>query len=188
MKKKAFQDFYKRNQETKAYILEISLENYAQLFNGWDASPIRKRNLDPELIFFLEQVGSEIPINKKIELYFYLPLSLKDIEKEERSKMGIINNFKVVINYINKSLKKIFQQILTNIIMSTILMIFAYSLRFRVDDNLFFSILIEGLFVGGWFLLWEAFSLFFFTSYEIRERKSIYKRYLNSKIYFVYKK
>jgi hypothetical protein len=54
------------------------------------------------------------------------------------------------------------------------------------EDSLTFNILREGLFIGGWFLLWESFSLFFFDSYEVRQRRKRFQRYLDSDIEFRY--
>lgn len=180
-------NYYKINTDTSAYMIEISLDNYAELFNGWDASPLRRRDLEPELLDYLEQTGSEIPLTNHVELDLYLPERLKDDEKELRSKTGIINNFHVVLFFINKSLKKIYRQTLTYIIMSMMFLIAAYVLRnvIKVGD-MFSTILVEGLYIGGWFLLWEAFSLFFFDSYEIRQRKKIFLRFIDMKIYFKY--
>ena len=186
-KKNAFQNLYNINDQNKAYMIEVSLDNYAELFNGWDASPLRRRDLEPELMDYLEQAGNEIPLKEKVELYFYLPLSLKDEDKELRSKTGIINNFNVVLYFINKSLKKIIRQILTNITLSLLLLIAAYTIRTNIElAHLFSSVLIEGLYIGGWFLLWEAFSLFFFTGYEIRQRKKVFQRFLDSSLIFKY--
>jgi hypothetical protein len=44
--------------------------------------------------------------------------------------------------------------------------------------------MIEGFFIGGWFLLWEAFSLFFFDTHEIKIRQKIFTRFLASDLYF----
>ena len=178
---------YNQNKDTNAYMIEISLDNYAELFNGWDASPLRRRDLEPELLDFLEESGTEIPLNEKIELYLYLPEYMKDEEKEERSKIGIINNFKTTLFYINKSLKKIYRQMVTNIIMSLLFLTAAYIARNILElSDLFSTIFIEGIYIGGWVLLWEAFSLFFFDSYEIRQRKKIFLRFLDMEIYFKY--
>lgn len=185
-KKNEFQNIYNMNNESNAYIIDVSLDSYSELFNGWDASPLRRRDLEPELLDYLEQAGHEIPIEKDIELYFYLPIELKDDDKELKSKTGITNNFKVVLFFINKSLKKILRQILFNITLSLLFLTLAYTTRNLIKLGLLSSIVIEGLFIGGWFLLWEAFSLFFFTSYEIRQRKKIFVRFLNSKILFIY--
>jgi predicted metal-binding membrane protein len=42
----------------------------------------------------------------------------------------------------------------------------------------------EGLFIGGWIFIWEAFSLFFFTTHDERKRRDVFYRYLDSEIYF----
>jgi hypothetical protein len=186
-KKNLIFNYYNINPDTKAYMIEISLDNYAELFNGWDASSLRRRDLEPELLDYIEQTGSEIPLANNVELYLYLPERLKEEEKELRSKTGIINNFNVVLYFINKSLKKIYRQILTNIIMSVMFLVAAFLLRNVIKlEDMFSTILIEGLYIGGWFLLWDAFSLFFFTSYEIRQRKKIFLRFIDMKIYFKY--
>lgn len=186
-KKNSMGNYYNLNQETGAYMIEISLDDYAELFNGWDASPLRRRDLEPELLDYIEQSGTEIPIKLNVELDLYLPEQLKDDEKEQRSKTGIINNFNVVLFLINKSLKKLYRQIALNILMSSMFLIAAYFLRNTVHlEGMFSSIFVEGLYIGGWVLLWEAFSLFFFDSYEVRLRKKVFLRFNDMKIFFRY--
>jgi hypothetical protein len=77
-KKNTLLNYYNINTETSAYMIEISLDDYAELFNGWDASPLRRRDLEPELLDYLEQSGSEIPLINDVELYLYLPEKLRD--------------------------------------------------------------------------------------------------------------
>jgi len=183
-KKNAFQNLYNINPETQAYMIEVSLDDYAELFNGWDASALRRKDLEPELLNYLEQAAYEIPLREKLELVFYLPKELKNEDKESRSLTGIKNNFHVVLFFIDKTLKKIYRQIATYITLSTFFIFTAYFIRDISNIQLAFSIIIEGLFIGGWFLLWESFNLFFFSSYETRHRKKIYEKFLNSSIYF----
>lgn len=186
-KKNTVFNFYNINDETNAYMIEISLDNYAELFNGWDASPLRRRDLEPELLEYIEQCGYEIPLENNLEMYLYLPSELKDDEKEQRSKTGIINNFNVVLFSIGKQLKKIYRQIFLNILMSFMFLIAAYILRnFIQISDMFLTIFIEGLYIGGWVLLWEAFSLFFFHSHDIRQRRKVFLRFSEMKIYFKY--
>lgn len=186
-KKNSLFNSYNINQENSAFMIEISLDDYAELFNGWDASPLRRRDLEPELLSYLEQCGTEIPMENKVELYLYLNEKLKDEEKEQRSKTGIINNFNVVLFLINKSLQKIHRQMATNILLSSMFLVAAYIIRNIIQfTGIFPTIFIEGLYIGGWVLLWEAFSLFFFDSYDIKQRKKIYLRFLDMEIYFKY--
>ena len=164
-KKHEYTNLYNKNEETKAYIIEVSLEDYSELFNGWDASPLRRKDLEPELLDYLEQAATEIPIKEKVELVFYLPFGMRDLDKEQKSITGIKNNYKVVMFFIQKTLRMNYRQLATYIMLSILFLIGAYILRNVTDLELLMSIAIEGLFIGGWFLLWEAFSLFFFTSH-----------------------
>lgn len=183
-KKHEYTNLYNKNEETKAYIIEVSLEDYSELFNGWDASPLRRKDLEPELLDYLEQAATEIPIKEKVELVFYLPSGMRDLDKEQKSITGIKNNYKVVMFFIQKTLRMNYRQLATYIMLSILFLIGAYILRNVSDLELLMSIAIEGLFIGGWFLLWEAFSLFFFTSHETRIRKKIFQRFMDSEIYF----
>jgi hypothetical protein len=183
-KKHEFQNIYNKNPETGAYVIEVSLDDYSELFNGWDASPLRRKDLEPELIDYLEQAATEIPMKESVELCFYRPLSIKDDDKESKSITGIKNNFKVVIFFIQKTLRINYRQLLTYMTLSIMFLIGAYTLRNVDQFELLFSIMVEGLFIGGWFLLWEAFTVFFFTSHESRIRKKLFYRYLESEVYF----
>jgi hypothetical protein len=49
---------------------------------------------------------------------------------------------------------------------------------------MFTTILTEGISIGGWVFLWEAFSLSFFSGQEIHNRLKGYRRFQESKITF----
>ena len=177
-------NLYNQNLDTQAYMIEVSLDDYSELFNGWDASPVKRKGLEPELMDYLEQASTEIPMSEKIELCFYMPLTMRDIEKEERSIKAIINNFKVEMAMIQKQIKKNYRRLLVYITFAIIFLIAAYFLRNVAGLSILTNILIEGFFIGGWFLLWEAFSLFFFDTHEIVLRRKLFQRFLDSEIYF----
>ncbi|MDX9690896.1 MAG: hypothetical protein RBT45_00475 [Acholeplasmataceae bacterium] len=184
MKKHEYQNLYNRNPETKSMMIEVSLEDYSEIFNGWDASPIRRKDLEPELIDYLEQSGTEIPLDESVEICFYLPPTQKDLEKEQKSIVAIKNNFRVVVFFINKRLKRGYRQMATFIVLSLLFITSAYIIRGQEPLPLLTSIMREGLFIGGWVFLWEAFNLFFFTTHEERKRRKIFYRYLDSEIIF----
>ena len=183
-KKNETLNLYNTNPDTKAYLIEVSLDDYSELFNGWDASPLRRRDLEPELMDYLEQAGSEIPIKEKMELCFYMPKEKRDLDKEFKSITSAMNNFKVVMSVIQKQLHRNYRRLLVYVVVSLIFLNAAYLLRNVTIQSLLINIMIEGFFIGGWFLLWEAFSLFFFDTHEIQIRKKIFNRFLTSDIYF----
>lgn len=175
---------YRTNPENNAYLIEVSLEDYSELFNGWDASPVRRKDLEPELLDYLEEAGTEIPIKQSLEMVFYLPKDKRDAEKDERSILTIQNNFKVVNQMIQKKIERNYRRLLVYVTLSLIFLVAAYLLRNVTTLSLLTNIMIEGFFIGGWFLLWEAFSLFFFDTHEFKIRQKIFKRFIDSKIIF----
>ncbi|MDD3191217.1 MAG: hypothetical protein PHP41_00530 [Bacilli bacterium] len=183
-KKNAFSYLYNINPDTKAYLIEVSLDHYTEIFNGWDASPLRRRDMEPELLDYIEQAGYEIPLKEQVELCFYIPKEIKNEDRENKSIAGIKNNFQIVLFFIQKLLYKYYRQALTYIVLAILFLLAAYLLRDASAEYLLFSILIEGLFVGGWFLLWGAFSIFFFDSFETRKRRKVFRRFADSPIYF----
>lgn len=190
MKKKSFalKHIYRMNEETSAYMIEISLDDYEELFNGWDASIIKRKELEPELLDYLVSASYEISLKYQTELWFYLEKEKESTEKEIISVQSIVNNFKTRLHFNEMRLRSNYRKILTYILMSTLFLLFAYLMPKDFDLILFINIIVEGLFIGGWVLLWEAFSLFFFDSHDLRIRKKHLNKLKDSKIYFDYKK
>lgn len=187
MKKTYLKKIYRFNEESKAYIIDVSLDYYQELFNDWDGSPTRKRDLDPELVTYLEAASLEIPRKSNVEISFSLPLSEKNCDKEKKATDGINTNFLTALYFTKKALSYNLRKIILFVLLGVIFIMAAYIIQYKIDLTIGFDVLIEGLFIGGWVLLWEAFSLFFFSMHELRREKSMYLRFLNSEIVFDYR-
>ncbi|CCU77773.1 hypothetical protein HSACCH_00152 [Halanaerobium saccharolyticum subsp. saccharolyticum DSM 6643] len=177
---------YHTNHHNNAYLIELNLDKYNDLFNSWDGSELDRKELDPELSQFLERASYELPIKEKVELCFYLPEGKKNKKMEADSKATIKNNFRMNLFFINQNLKNNNKKIATYILMGILFLLTAYLIPESKDLSLLISLLMEGLFVGGWVFLWEAFSIFFFGSRELKDKKKRYFRYLESEIFFKY--
>lgn len=177
---------YHTNKLNNAYLIELNLDKYSDLFNSWDGSALDRKELDPELSQFLERASYELPIKENVELCFYLPEDKKDEKLEADSKATIKNNFRINLFFIDQNLKNNNKKISVYILVGIIFLIVAYFIPENQDLSLLISLLMEGLFVGGWIFLWEAFSIFFFGSRELKNKKKRYFRYLDSDIVFKY--
>jgi len=178
---------YHTNQHNNAYLIELNLDDYDDLFNSWDGAELDRKELDPELSHFLERASYELPLKDKVELCFYLPEKKKDEKMEADSKATIKNNFRMKQFFIDQDLKHNNKKTAAYIVMGILFLITAYLIPETQDLSLLISLLMEGLFVGGWVFLWEAFSIFFFGSRELRDKKKRYFRYLDSDIVFNYR-
>ncbi len=185
-KRNYLKQIYKQNTESKAYIIEVSVDYYHEIFNGWDPSPIKRRDIEPDLLDFIEQCAYDIPLKYNIELHFYLPKSGVDVSKEQLTLTGIKNNFQFIIHFINRKLRVIRRKILLYIMMSFSFLVSGYLFKQYLTLGVLTTPIFEGLVIGGWVFLWEAFSLFFFSSQEIRGRLRRYLKFVDSPIYFYY--
>jgi hypothetical protein len=178
---------YHTNRHNNAFLIELNLDQYDDLFNSWDGSVLDRKELDPELSHFLERASYELPLKEKVELCFYLPKNKKNEKMEADSRATIKNNFRMKQFFIDQDLKHNNKKIATYIVMGILFLLTAYLIPETKDLSILISLLMEGLFVGGWVFLWEAFSIFFFGSRELKDKKRRYFRYLDSDIVFNYR-
>lgn len=178
---------YKTNAETNGFIIEVSVDSYNEIFNGWDPSPVKRRDLDPEVMAFIESCSADIPLRYPVELHFYLPAESRDEEKERLSEEGIRNNFSYSIALLRRSLADIRRKTMIYAVAAFAFLTLRYMPKPGVPANLLTTILTEGLSIGGWVFLWEAFSLFFFSGQETSGQLKRYLRLLNAKIAFKYR-
>jgi hypothetical protein len=178
---------YSYLENEQCYLIQISLDSYDEIFNGWDAAPLKRRDLEPDLLDFIEQVGNDIPMNEKLKLSFQLPIEVLEQKKEDSAKEAIYHNFTMIRHFITRELKKNNRKIAAYVTIGVLFL--STTFLFQDSYQLIFpvSIIFEGLFIGGWVMFWEAFSLFFFTGSELRSRRNRYIRYSNSIIEFQYK-
>lgn len=186
-KENYLKQIYKTNPETNAFVIEVSLSDYNEIFNGWDPSPVKRRDLDPDLLDFMEQCAADIPLRFPLELQFYMPQDKSDEGKESLSREGIRNNFDFTAHFIRKNLREIWQKIMIYVIAAFAFLSVGYMSRQQPHPNMVTTILTEGLSIGGWVFLWEAFSLFFFSGQEVNNRLKRYIRFQDTKIVFRYK-
>lgn len=186
-KEKYLREMYKVNPLTGAFVIEVSVDNYNEIFNGWDPSPVKRRDLDPELADYLEDCSLDIPLKYPVEVQFFMPHNAKDAEKEQLSKEGIINNFVFAADFIRKELSDIKKKTFIDGLGAIIFLSLGYLLKQKVQPGFLTAILTEGITIGGWVFLWEAFSLLFFSGQDIQSRLKRYLRFQDTDIVFTYR-
>ncbi|WP_025435829.1 hypothetical protein [Peptoclostridium acidaminophilum] len=191
MKKKMdyFRKVYKYDDEAKAYIIEASLDDYTEILNGWDPSPVRWRDIEPEFKFFLEECAHDIPLRYPLEILLHLPESVKNSKKEKLTQEAIKNNFEFLTHLESKDLRQRNKKSAIYVVMAFVFLSAAYTLQDTgISENVLMSILLEGIFIGGWVFLWEAFSLVFIYNQDVRRNLREMRRFSKAQITFKYGK
>lgn len=178
---------YPFDKRTNSYIIEISVKNYESIFNSWDNSILEKRDINPALKIYLEECARDIPLNYNIILKLHVYQKSKDKEMEISIKKGLSNYFKFYQYFLHKDKEKLTNKALDFILKAFFFLLIAILFE-RFAKTFIAKILLEGLFIGGWVFLWEAFSVAFFESGDIKSKLKIYERFSNSKTIFRYTK
>lgn len=184
-KKRYFQKLYKYDELKKTYLIEVSLDNYDDVYDDWDASPFKKRDIEDEFNDFVLNSSQDIPLNYDISIVLYLPASKKDYQKEATLVSAYLNYYGYAIERLNKVKSNLHQKIISYLLLSTFLLSIGYFF-FRGDQNIFTNVLHEGIFIGGWVFLWEFFTSIFITKRELQEEYRLYRRLYQSEVKFIY--
>ncbi len=184
-RKHEFLELY-RTEKGTVYI-DISLSYYREIYNEWDFSPVRNRDLDDDLLEYLEECYNEIPSKFRTILSINLPPEIRDKRKEELSSNSIMNFFKYRMRKIRTERKNAFFQSFKYGITGILLLTAANLSKYLFGDEVLSKALIsEGLFIGGWVLFWEMFSVYFFQVGEFNRKINIYSRLLKTEIEYRY--
>ena len=84
--KKPLEKIYEKNEATNSFIISVTIENYADIFNELDPAPFRKRDLDQGLRDYLEDSSSDIPLKYGIILQFNISVEARNPDKEGKIK------------------------------------------------------------------------------------------------------
>jgi hypothetical protein len=179
-----FNEVYSIDKANNAYMIEAALDHYTDIFSEWDPAPFKRRELDPDLQFYLESSADEIPAKHSIEVCFTLPPGTRDHAMEQEVKAGLRNSVDFKLYLFRKEIRLINTRTFRYVIAGLGTLLVARLITEPAEANVFTSVLTEGLFIGGWVFLWEAVSLFFFSNRDLYNRYRTYKRLRGSEVIF----
>lgn len=185
-KKRFFQKLYKFEEASKTYLIDVSLDDYDDVYDDWDPSPFKKRDIEDEFNDFIVNSSEDIPFNFDISIILYLPTSKKDPKKEEALISAYQNYYNYAIERLNKFKLNLHRKTISYLILSVSLLSAGYFF-FGNDQNVLINVLHEGILIGGWVFLWEFFTNIFITTRELQNEYKLYKRLYQSKIKFIYR-
>jgi hypothetical protein len=183
---KTLEKIYEKDKATGAYIISVAIDKYTDIFNEWDPAPFRKRDIDQDLRYFLEDCSSDIPIKNDVTLTFDVLDEERDSEKETRIKSGLKTYFSFVRNLLERKIKKSYETSLLYVLASFLLLAASFLLRTVTPDGLLFVVTVEGLNIGGWVFLWEAISTFAFKNRDVKSKYQQYRRLSGALVLFNY--
>lgn len=178
---------YARNPLNGHYIIEVSLTNYAEIFNDWDHAPYKRKDINPELLGFLEDSIDDIPMEYDIDICFYLAEEKRFHEKEHIITDWFRTFYIFYIEIEKQKIRAILKSAILYMLVSAALLIVSY-FGVLYKDNIFIYTITEILIVGGWVFLWEALERLLFQRKAVRRLIQNYERFRKAEISFRYSK
>ena len=150
---------YQIHKKSKIVFIDINLDMYTDLYNEWDFSPQKKRDMDEDLFNYIISCSSEIPLKMKIIIRMHLPREIESGEKEKSALAGIDRYFWYCLEKNTFQRKKAFRNMLSYGGAGLVFLLMGAYLPLILRELAFLEILHEGLLIGGWVLFWESFSI-----------------------------
>ncbi|NLK75289.1 MAG: hypothetical protein GX288_08390 [Clostridiales bacterium] len=177
---------YRYDKETNSYLIEVSLDDYDDVYNQWDPAPFRKRDIEEEFNEFITASAEDIPSKYGLIVSLYLPINKKD-ENKEQALISAYRNFyayeteKEKRNWTNLKKKTSYYFIL-----SMLFLLIGYFFMLDIE-NIIISVAREGIFIGGWVFLWEVITNIFIVRREMKQSSLLFQRLLQAEIRFIYR-
>ncbi len=181
----SIQKQYKFEKEGNAHLIEVSLDDYDDVYDEWDPAPFKRRFIEEGFDDFIVSSSEDIPLKYNLSIVLYIPENKKDLNKEAAVDSAYKNYYGYMIEKIKKSNIKLRKRTISYFVLAAIFLSPGYFFQFETA-NVVYNVLKEGILIGGWVFLWEFFTNLFIKSREINSMYKIYKRLYFSEIRFIY--
>lgn len=176
---------YKFDEAMNVYLIEVSLDDYDDVYDDWDPAPFKKRFIEEEFDEFIVSSSEDIPIKYNLNIVLYIPEQMKDTNKEKAVQSAYKNYYSYNIAKIENEWTKLKKKSFLYFVLAVLFLSSGYFFQYGMNSVLL-EVLKEGIFVGGWVFLWEVFTNEFITRREYQVKHKLYKRLYLSEIRFIY--
>ena len=165
--------------------IPIKVDSYEELFREFDYRDVKDRSINADLDGWIQEYILRIPYKLRkiyVELEVNMPAEVKDKNKEEVSKVSIINSYR---EFLAREKKLSFMGVIRicyYIIAAAILLSCWYVIKNSKGESLLTSLLNS----GGTVLLWETMTLIFIESKNFKYKVRVNKKLSNMDIVFRY--
>jgi hypothetical protein len=182
----SYEALYRKNEKSGRVIIDVSLDEYIEFFHEWDNAALRKRDIHPELVLFLDLCSEDIPLRRKLEIQFSIDTTPMGIEREEQIRTSYFNYYHSLYRLEMKKTKKMIRFSIILITIALLLLASYVILSTEEVRSIPTKVFLESLLIGGWVFTWEAIHMLFFDTMEPFRRSRELKRFLQAEINFRY--
>ena len=182
-----YQNLYRFDADTNSYLIEVSLDDYDEVYDDWDPSPFKKRDIEDEFNDFIVDSATDIPLSSGVSIVLHLPEDKRSEEKEAILISAYRYFYGYIVQRLNKELTNQRMRAASYLVFSLIFMSIGYFFTIE-GSSMVLSVLHEGILIGGWVFLWEFITTMFISGRDKVREYRMFQRLLDSELRFVYHK
>ena len=176
MKKIDLKKLYRYDTEQDLYYIDVQLEDYRDAYSTWDYSSFNNRDLDDELTEYLLECAYELTTKNRIMIDFHILHQRRDGVREDRTKEGIYNYFNYRIRKLSNQRLRLIRDTFYFFMIGSLFLLAGSIIIHLFTETIITNLISEGFFIGGWVMIWEMFTTWFFN---INKLTNTIKNYAN---------
>lgn len=155
--------------ENGAVLIELRLRHLSQLFNSFDPSPFREKDLDKDAEDYIVGAAREIGIHRRLKLVIHL--SAVAMADAGTVAPAIHNYFAYRLEAARRDLRLHLSQGRLSLAIGLAFLVACVSVRevvLSLGDGTIEKILAEGLLISGWVAMWRPIQIYLYDWWPIR--------------------
>jgi hypothetical protein len=170
-------------------LIEIKIKKVGQLFNSFDPSPFLEKDLDDDAFEYIVSSVAEHALKTKQKIVIYMPMNQKQKISELEIKRAIHHFFGYKAALAEKSIKLKLQEGQLSFVLGIVFLSACLGISkwlSTLSENVFMTILVEGLIIGGWVAMWKPISNILYDWWPLHKERRIYEKIANMEVDFHY--
>ena len=159
--------------------IEVHVEQLDQLFNSWDPSPFRKKDLDRDAEEFIVGWAREAPRNAPLALLVYVDRGAGH-EVSEVLREAVREFFGARARSSRQRLRELFRvgriSLVIGLLALAVLTGAGDAIASALSDGRLGDLLRESLVIGGWVAMWRPLEIFLYDWWPILSEARLYDR------------
>lgn len=174
---------YRYSGETGTYTIDIRLPDYSHAFSQWTHEWEEVPEVNPGLVQYLKDCSDDIPSGAPVAIVFGVE-NRRDPMLEAQLITSIRKYFRYELFVERRRIRRLLARVLQYAVIAAGFLTSGIVLEPASRTSILFMTFHQGLFVGGWVFLWEAFHQFSFQQANLRRTVADYERFLHAEIRF----
>jgi hypothetical protein len=159
------------------FLVDLNLKNLPQIYNSFDPSPFRERDLDDDAAEYIEEAMKELSKHPRVKLLIHF--------QEQASETDLLQLTEAVHNYFayrarvtRLELKEKLRFGRISLLIGLLFLAFCFEISALLKGNsgTFSQIVWEGLIIIGWVTLWRPLEIFLYEWWPLLGTIRLYER------------